>query len=175
MRSLLTRVGLTTGIAAVLLTADASAQEERDEARRRFAVFTNPVKPFIGLVNVGGELVLHPHLSLIAFNELAVFRSEYLESVAHPTYVAELGGHWYPFARRPWVDGLGVGGGYVLTLNAPEAPHRVSNLLMVELAWRVDLWRRFFVRPRAKYYAYLDGTGQNFGGAEVFIGLNFFE
>lgn len=73
-----------------------------------------------------------------------------------------------------WFE-VGLGGAGVLTINEPDAASRSSLLVMLDLTVRVDLFRYFFVGPRLKYYAYLDGTGTNFAGAEVFVGINFFD
>jgi hypothetical protein len=116
----------------------------------RVSVFINPLKPFLGLLNLGVELEVESQYSVWVSAEYAAFRTGYLDSIDHPDVVGTLGVRHYVSPDEPDASSFFVGltGGF-LRRSAPNSRPARDVVLGAEVGYRFLLESDAYVSPRA--------------------------
>ena len=109
------------------------------------ALAVNPIKPFLGLVNLEYDLSLAPTVSVHVFGEYAAVRTAALEQRGHPDAVGRAGVRWYPWASER-CEGVEMGGNAGTTWTRGGDP---TWFLGGEVGYRWFGTERFFLLPHA--------------------------
>ena len=124
----------------------ASAQDDLT-----FSIFINPLKPFLGLFNLGIECQFVSQYSVWVSAEYVAFRTGYLDKINHPDFVGTLGVRRYFSLDEPDSPGLFAGftGGYTGRASASEAGQTRDMFLGTELGYRFLMGDDVYIAPRA--------------------------
>lgn len=116
----------------------------------RFSIFINPLKPFLGLFNLGIECQFASQYSLWVSAEYVAFQTGYLERIDHPSFVGTLGVRHYFSLDEPDASGLfaGLTGGYIKRKSAKDARQTSDVFLGTELGYRFLIDNDAYVSPR---------------------------
>ncbi len=116
----------------------------------RFSIFINPLKPFLGLFNLGIECQFALQYSLWMSAEYVAFRTRYLEKIDHPDFVGTIGVRYYFLPDEPDASGFfaGLTSGYIKRKSARDAQPTRDVFLGTELGYRFLLGDDVYVSPR---------------------------
>ncbi len=134
-------------ILVVLLSGINPASAQND---LRFSIFINPLKPFLGLFNLGIECQFALQYSLWISAEYVVFRTGYLKRIDHPDFVGTLGVRHYFSPDEPDASGVfaGLTGGYINRKSTKDARQTRDVFLGTELGYRLLMNDDAYVSPR---------------------------
>lgn len=116
----------------------------------RVSVFINPLKPFIGLLNIGVECQFESQYSVHLSVEYALFRSGYLDRISHPDFVGSMGFRHYFSLDQPDASGTysGILCGYTRS-GREEKSTRVWDIFIgTEVGYRFLLDNSGYISPR---------------------------
>ena len=135
----------------------------------RVSIFINPLKPFLGLINIGVECQFDPQYSGHLSAEYAVFRPGYLERIKHPDFVWSMGVRHYFSPDEPDASGLFSGALFGQTARWREGGKGWEFFIGAELGYRFLLDHSGYISPRG-LVSYPLESGKLLPGAEALFG-----
>ena len=136
---------------------------------RRVSVFINPLKPFLGLINIGVEYQFDSQYSVHLSAEYAIFRPGYLERIKHPDFVWSMGVRHYFSKDDPDASGLFSGTLFGQTGRWREGKKGWEFFIGAELGYRFLLDNSVYISPRG-LVSYPLRSGKLLPGAEALFG-----
>lgn len=135
----------------------------------RISIFINPLKPFLGLLNIGVECQFDPQYSLHLSAEYALFRPGYLNRIRHPDFVWSIGLRHYFSPDEPDASGLFSGALFGQTGRWREGKKGWEFFIGAELGYRFLMDNNGYISPRGLVSFPLE-SGKLLPGAEALFG-----
>ena len=144
---------------------------KRDNSKRLHSLSINPMKPFLGLINLNYELQFVRRFSISVFSEYLAFTT--IKNFEHPKMVNKIGFSYYPLLQDSSINYnffVNLNIGYVSYFNFNSQKDSYTN--GIEIGYKWILKNRIIIQPKGLLnYQYSEKIF--LPGFEAFLGFLF--